>query len=446
MLARLQGRGKAASYGAGYIHYRNAHYQMKQFTENSEILGLLRRVKENGLDRKVCSDIIDSSGCQYVDLVQEGGGVLGIALAGYIFIMEKAGIRFFSLAGTSAGAISAMLMACAGTTGEPVSGRVLKMISEKDISGFVDGHPALKRLITRYIEGGRCFNFYLLLNAFRIYRVLRRDLGINPGNEFEKWVSTGLSEFGINTLEDLNRHRARVPLLFDRSRNNTPILRKAELKIITADITTKTKVVFPEMAGLYWKDPLSVNPALFVRASMSVPYFFQPMVVKNIPFGGEYEDSSLPREKTPWRKHAGYHGKIPSEVSFADGGLLSNFPINAFHLRNGVPKKPTFGVRLSTWRNEHSKVAGPGGKAGALIGTMRQLHDYDFLVRNPDYNRLICYVDADKDFNWLDFSMPVDRQVELFLAGARKAVDFLEKFDWEEYRELRRRMSGTVPS
>lgn len=62
----------------------------------------------------VISDVTDDAGHQYVDLVQEGGGVLGVALVGYTYVFEKMGIRFFSLAGTSAGSINAMLLASTG--------------------------------------------------------------------------------------------------------------------------------------------------------------------------------------------------------------------------------------------------------------------------------------------------------------------------------------------
>ena len=46
-----------------------------------------------------------------VDLVQQGGGMFGVALLGYTYIMEKAGIRFHSFGGTSAGAINAAFLA-----------------------------------------------------------------------------------------------------------------------------------------------------------------------------------------------------------------------------------------------------------------------------------------------------------------------------------------------
>jgi NTE family protein len=75
--------------------------------------------------------------------------------------------------------------------------------------------------------------------------------------------------------------------------------------------------------------------------------------------------------------------------------------------------------------------------SGAMISTMRQIHDYDFLMRNPDYKNLICRIDADKDFNWLDFEMPEAERIKLFVQGALKGLEFLECFDWAKYKETR---------
>ena len=41
------------------------------------------------------SDILDDQGNQYIDLVMEGGGMLGIALVGYTWALEQCGLRFF---------------------------------------------------------------------------------------------------------------------------------------------------------------------------------------------------------------------------------------------------------------------------------------------------------------------------------------------------------------
>lgn len=410
---------------------------MKNFIDNPEILRLVEAIKKEGLDRKQYSDIVDEKGNQYVDLVQEGGGVLGIALAGYTYILEKAGIRFFSLAGTSAGAINTMMIAALGKTGDPVSEKIIDILTRKELSDFLDGEPRIKRLIIRYTGKRPFFKLFLFLNAFRIWRILKNHLGFNPGSDFEQWLTAILRQSGINSLADLQELRSRVPILFDQNDNYREITRTPGLKIIVSDITTKSKIVFPEMAGLYWDDPASVNPAKFIRASMSIPFFFYPFVVGNIPGAGQQEDRTLPVSETRWRKHAGYYGKIPRVVRFVDGGMLSNFPINAFHLKNGVPKKPTFGVKLSTWRAGYSRTDRLGGMMSAMVGTMRQLHDYDFLLKNPDYNSLICHIEADNEFNWLDFNMPLNRQTELFNLGAERAFRFLEKFDWERYKRLR---------
>ncbi len=49
-----------------------------------------------------------------------------------------------------------------------------------------------------------------------------------------------------------------------------------------------------------------------------------------------------------------FQGKV--RITFVDGGTLSNFPIGHFHTR-GVPLLPTFGVRLSTDRNNYSDTS-----------------------------------------------------------------------------------------
>lgn len=410
---------------------------MNEFIEDPRIVKLLGCIKSGGLDKKIYSDITDEMGNQYVDLVQEGGGVLGIALTGYTWIMEKAGIRFFSLAGTSAGAINTMMMASCARIGEPVSEKILEVLAGKDLSELVDGDRRIKSLINRYIEDRPGFKFFVILNILRLWRIMKKNLGLNPGTDFVQWITGELGKNNINTMSDLEELRSLVPPLFDRSENNSPISRKPEIRIIASDITTKSKVTFPEMAELYWKEPARVNPAMFVRASMSIPFFFYPFVVDNIPEAGMLEDTEVSGDQTKWRRLAGYTGKIPGKVRFVDGGMLSNFPINAFHIRSGVPRKPTFGVKLSTWREEYSLTDKPGGMMAAMISTMRQLHDYDFLLKNPDYKNLICHINADNKFNWLDFNISPEDRLALFQLGAEKAVLFLEGFNWEDYKELR---------
>jgi NTE family protein len=118
------------------------------FTQNDTILKLIDQIPVN----KRYSDIEDTHGNQYVDLVQEGGGVLGIALVGYTFILEKASIRFMSLAGTSAGAINTMMMAGLGRIDEEKSEKILTILSNQNLFDLVDGHKKIKKLINKAVK------------------------------------------------------------------------------------------------------------------------------------------------------------------------------------------------------------------------------------------------------------------------------------------------------
>jgi NTE family protein len=99
------------------------------------------------------SDIIDKSGHQYVDLVMEGGGVLGIGLVGYTYILEQAGIRFLSIAGTSAGSINAALLAAAGTKDQAKSQIVAERLYQADLGSFVDGDSDSRDLVAALQSG-----------------------------------------------------------------------------------------------------------------------------------------------------------------------------------------------------------------------------------------------------------------------------------------------------
>ena len=402
---------------------------IKNYLEGPEMTQLVVKAREIKNSGKIFSDVYDAKGCQYVDLVQEGGGVLGIALVGYTYILEQAGIRFYSLGGTSAGAINALFMAGMANIGEPVSMKILDALSQKNFFDFVDGSKGVKHLIQRKVEecGGLFWN--LLFNSVTIYYQLRYRLGLNPGEKLENWIDHHLREAGINSYADLKQKRTLASQLYHRE--NKPIS-KPRLAIISSEITTHTKVDFPRMAHLYWKDVEKIHPAQFVKASIAIPYFYYPFVKKDIPDAGT-------KSHKEWMTFAGYRGEVPPEVKFVDGGLLSNFPINIFHTKK-IPSLPTFGVRLSVYREKYSSTSGVFSLGGAMISTMRQIHDYNFLLRNPDYKQLICHIDADLQYNWLNFNMSFQDQQNLLLMGARKGLAFLQNFDWKAYKSVRKKI------
>ena len=409
---------------------------IKDFTENTEVQSYVKRAKtlqERGIR---FSDIEDAEGNQYVDLVQEGGGVLGIALVGYTFILENAGLRFFSLAGTSAGAINTMMMAGMASIGEPVSEKIVEVLSKKNLFDIVDGDKALKKLIQKAVDKESGLGLSIAWNARKIYNTLKLKMGINPGSNFEEWISGILKVNNITNLEDLLELRKKLPAGIKNINADGSQEFNANLAIISSEVTTHTKVEFPKMANLYWQNPEEIQPAKFVRASMSIPFFFEPFQISGLPNAGKKCDEN-------WNNLAKYTGEIPDKVRFVDGGMLSNFPINVFHRSdNKLPRKPTFGARLSVYRENFTKTESFFGICGGMISTMRQIYDYDFLIKNPDYSKLICRIDADAKFNWLNFNMTRNEQVELFNLGAKKAIDFLEQFNWEDYKSLRGKIAN----
>src|SRR2546426_3096125 len=68
-----------------------------------------------------------------VDLVCEGGGVKGIALVGAVAVLEERGFQFQNLAGTSAGAIVATLLAAGYTAAE-----ISDIIAGQNFDRFMD--------------------------------------------------------------------------------------------------------------------------------------------------------------------------------------------------------------------------------------------------------------------------------------------------------------------
>lgn len=408
----------------------------EDFVNQPEFQEMLAEAKQ--LQGTIFSDVIDDEGHQYVDLVQEGGGVLGIALVGYTYILETAGIRFFHLAGTSAGAINTLVLAGIDNIDKPKSQQVLDVLAKQDLFDFVDGDPALKGIIQKVIDGTpfKKMLVKLLWNIKKVKKALFIDLGINPGKEFENWLSTVLKESPgqITTIGELQEKRSKQHFPEGlRHRVTGPIDdKRALVHIITADVTTQTKVQFPLMAHLYWGDNYrDQSPAKLARASMSVPFFFVPFEIDNVVNAGQPANQA-------WKDSANYYGQIPKKVKFVDGGMISNFPINVFHFTpDEVPRKPTFGVRLSSYRNEYADVDDLAGFLGAMISTMRHDSDDEFLIKNPDFEKLICFIDADKDFKWLNFKMSDENKKKLFLLGAARGLAFIKSFNWEEYKKLR---------
>jgi NTE family protein len=393
------------------------------FTENSAIKKIIAdlRIEISG---KFFSDVTDNEGHQYVDLVQEGGGVLGIALVGYTYVLEQAGIRFFSLGGTSAGAINTLLLASAGGIDKSKSEKIVEIILNQNLFDFVDGPMAVKKLFNSIKNDSNIFS--KVFWGICILPHLLKYKGLNPGDYFLNWLSDILVKDSISSTTDLiimeTPSSLKIREGIDRNTDNL----QPGLKIIAAEITTETRVIFPEMNLLFWDNPEKINPANYVRASMSIPLFFHPFKVK---IGSGVK-------KTDWENVAKYFGEINGEACFSDGGIMSNFPIDVFHNYNIIPRLPTFGVRLGDNRDKKSSVNSISEFLMDIFNSARHVLDYQFLLKNEDYEKLIKKIDVG-DHNWLDFSISDENKFDLFLRGAKAASEFLTTFDWEGYKNIR---------
>jgi len=406
--------------------------KITQFTEDARVLLIINDLKVE-LEGKQYSDVIDDQNHQYVDLVQEGGGTLGIALLGYVYVLEQMGIRFLQLAGTSAGAINTMLMAAAGNIDNKKSELIIDRLANKNLFDFVDGDNDAKEFIDALLH--KVSMVKLLVKGTQVVDNFRDDLGLNPGMNFHHWIKNQLNQCGIKNLGDLLalREKGVAEKNTLKFRNKpTQIVSPdnyARIALIAADITTGSKFILPEMAELLYANPLAASPADFVRASMSVPMFFQPFCIKQIPNNVE--------QWNKWNKKTGLNTSVPSEVMFMDGGIISNFPISIFHQNDSIPSAPTFGIKIGQDKTTLNKNETVFSILGSIFNTARYSQDDDFLRTHDDYKHLIGYIETGSH-NWLNFNLSDDDKVDLFYRGAEAAAKFLHSFNWEEYKKIRK--------
>ena len=272
----------------------------------------------------------------------------------------------------------------------------------------------------------------------------KNGYGLNEGKDFHHWINNIISKHRvcgdptkkhIKNLQDLKEHFERVPpnLKVDKDprRDNRELPPSTpQMSIIASDITAERKIEFPRMWDLYWTDMKQIRPGDFVRASMSIPIFFQTYT---LPVGGSLEK---------WQKHLDWQNKrVPNKAQFVDGGTLSNFPISVFANPNyPVPRMPTFGIRLMDQKPDQTKNVRStfAGYAGSIIGTMRANYDREFTTKNRAFNLGVAVVQL-KNHNWLNFFMDDKEKTEIFNCGVLAAQEFLKEFDWEAYKAARKK-------
>src|SRR5690625_1747657 len=168
------------------------------------------------------------------DAVFEGGGVRGIAFAGAIEAMEEQNVKWMRIAGTSAGAIVAALLAAGYTSKE------IRTALEKMDFGQFRGRNIVNRIP-------------LIGNLAQLVF----SLGMYKNDYLESWIDELLTNKNIKTFADLP---------------------EGKLKIIASDISYGKMLIFPDDLPRYGMSPADVNISKAVMMSSSMPFFYRPVI------------------------------------------------------------------------------------------------------------------------------------------------------------------------
>jgi len=306
---------------------------------------------------------------KWCDLVLEGGGVKGLGLVGAFTMLNGAGYAVRRVAGTSAGAVVGSLIAA----GMPVS-EMLAVMKAVDYTRFRD-----EDLLDQFGLGGKIASLAL-------------TKGIYKGDYLHEWLSGELEKLGVRTFADLK--------ITDDWAKDLPPEQHYKLVVVASDVSGGRLARLPWDYSRYGLDPDKQLVADAVRASMSIPFFYQPAVL-----GGNL---------------------------LVDGGMLSNFPIDLF---DRTPDWPTFGVKL-TAKPEANLVANPTNNtidfAKALLATLINAHD-QMHIDDPATQARTVFIDTFK-VKATDFDIDAATQTKLYQSGQKAAQKFLTTWDFKTWR------------
>lgn len=310
------------------------------------------------------------------DLVLEGGGVKGIGLVGAVLTLADSGYVFPRVAGTSAGAIVASLIAALQTAGKPLSqlGTIMRAVDYAKFKdeGLIERHTGMPGELAE-----------LLLH-----------MGVAKGDYLTEWLGNELADLGVHTFADLAIGEA------DDPGTALPNEQRYRLVVHTSDISRGVLVRLPWDCAYYGQDPQLMRVVDAVRASMSIPFFFRPVT---------------------------FH-TAAGKVTWVDGGMLSNFPITAFDRTDGKPGRwPTWGIKLSARPSAMLQVDQPAATDAELA--MSCLHTllggWDrYHLDSKGVTERTVFVDTGK-VSSTDFGISPAAQQQLFAAGKAAGTQFL---------------------
>ena len=297
----------------------------------------------------------------YADLVCKGGGVKGIALVGALLYFEECGYIWKKVAGTSVGAIVASLVAV-GYTAKEIYDIMLKI----DYHKFADKNT----LQSIPLIGPPISLFY--------------SKGIHAGDYVENFLSEKFEQKGKKYFKDIYENG------------------ESKLKVIASDVTRHKLIVLPDDLVEYNINPMEFEIAKAVRMSLSIPFFFEPVILN----------------------------KKGNPSYIVDGGLLSNFPIWIFDVSDR-PRWPTFGLNLynnvqSSNSNHHGLISYLMDVIETSLSTSEEIY-----FKDCDCVRIVNIPTL--GISTINFDITKEEMTSLFNSGYNSAKSFLETWDFNSY-------------
>lgn len=335
------------------------------------------------------------------DLALEGGGVKGIALVGAVLVLDEAGYKVQRVAGTSAGAIAASLIAAIVQRERPMielkehldSMNFIKFMPEGKIHHFVDriGRPV----------GEIAADFSILL----------RKIGLYPGTYLYEWLGPILEELDVTTFDKLKISQEDDPGM------SLPIERRYRLLVHTSDVSRRLLARLPWDYDRYGKDRDAMAVVDAVRASMSIPFFFEPFefeasdAVINVP---------MPGGRTAPKTYKG------GTCTWVDGGMLRNFPITAFDRIDGKsPRWPTIGIKLNSFDATSPSTTACAHSLGLAVDCVEtMMNEWDVNTIESATAARTIFIDND-GITATQFDLDQDQQNSLFKNGVAAATEFV---------------------
>ncbi len=354
------------------------------------------------------------------DLVFEGGGAKGMVFVGALQVFESFGHTVGRLLGTSAGAITAAMLAAGYRSAEMLEALAEKQNGQPVFAGFL-GIPS--PFDKSAIQSSETRAFLRRLNLPWLPDRIENELD----DRLAEWLASQPSlRCAFSFLERGGWYSADNFLVWLRRRLDSGVWQgaprrfsgmtlaqfyiatHADLSLVAADTTSAAMLVLNHRTApdlpLVWA----------VRMSMSVPLLWQEVV---------------------WQSEWGaYRGREMVGHAIVDGGLLSNFPIELFVSNDETvtavmgPKKSenVLGFLIDESLPVPGAEAAPPAESRISLGDLRAVQRLSNLVNTTLSARDKWVIDAFENrvvrlpargYGTTEFNMSAERQALLLEAG-----------------------------